>query len=100
MAMMSGIPMMFGCAKLYGPPPPDVCGKVLDSVSGQGIPEVLVQGPNGDSLTMTDENGRFHLMTDTCKDLTFSKDGYQSKDTTMYPDLMEIEIKLEKQSEE
>ena len=96
-AMFSGIPaltMMCDCAKLYGPPadvlygPPtdyQVFGKVLDKESKQPISDVLVQGENGDSVASTNENGEFEVWSMECKDLVFSKDGYQSKDTTLCP---------------
>ena len=98
MAMFSGIPalsMMCDCAKLYGPPvdvlygPPtdyQIFGKVLDKESNQPISGVLVQDENGDSLTSTDDNGSYELLNvQNCKDLIFSKDGYQTKDTTLCP---------------
>ena len=96
-AMFTGIPaltMMCDCAKLYGPPvevlygPPadyQVFGKVLDKESNQPVSDVLVQGENGDSVTSTNENGEFEVWSAECKDLVFSKDGYQSKDTTLCP---------------
>ena len=45
LALLSGIPMMFGCAKLYGPPPPD-------NVVGD---EVLIQGEKDDPVTTMGE---------------------------------------------
>ena len=98
MAMFSGIPalsMMCDCAKLYGPPvdvlygPPtdyQIFGKVLDKESNQPISGVLVQDEDGDSLTSTDDNGSYELLNvQHCKDLTFIKEGYQTKDTTLCP---------------
>ena len=111
MAMFSGIPaltMMCDCAKLYGPPvevlygPPadyQVFGKVLDKESNQPVSDVLVQGENGDSVASTNENGEFELWSTECKDLVFSKDGYQSKDTTLCP-AEERLVFMQKQSEE
>ena len=45
-AMSLGIPMMFGCAKLYGPPPPD---------------EVIIQDEKVDSLAITRAYGESQL---------------------------------------
>ncbi len=91
MAMFSGIPslmMMFSCGEhecLYGPPSDVISGVVLER-EYQPIPRVLVQDENGDSLTSTDDNGFYELLNvENCKELTFSKDGYQSKDTTLCP---------------
>ena len=58
-AMSLGIPMMFGCAKLYGPPPPpeEVYGTGRDSESDS--PEVVVQGGMGDTLAMSVVYGEF-----------------------------------------
>ena len=100
-AIFTGIPaltMMCDCAKLYGPPtevlygPPtdyQVFGKVLDKESNQPVPDVLVQG----------ENGEFEVQSTECKDLVFRKEGYQSKDTTLCP-AEERLVFMQKQSEE
>lgn len=58
-AMSLGIPMMFGCAKLYGPPPPpeEVYGTARDSETDS--PEVIVQDKLGDTLTMSVVYGKF-----------------------------------------
>lgn len=88
MAMLSGIPaltMMFACMKKYGSPNDVIWGLVLEK-EHQPIPEVLIQDENGDSLTSTDEYGSYELLNvQSCKDLTFSKVGYYSKDTTLCP---------------
>jgi hypothetical protein len=57
--MSLGIPMMFGCAKLYGPPPPpeEVYGTARDSETDS--PEVVVQDGNGDTLAMSVVYGKF-----------------------------------------
>lgn len=111
MAMFSGIPalsMMCDCAKLYGPPvdvlygPPtdyQIFGKVLDKESNQPISDVIVQVENGDTEATTNENGEFELMSTDCKDLVFSKDGYQSKDTTLCP-VEERRVFMQKKPEE
>ena len=58
-AMSLGIPMMFGCAKLYGPPPPpeEVYGTVRDSETDS--PEVIVQDGMGDTLAISVVFGEF-----------------------------------------
>ena len=58
-AMSLGIPMMFGCAKLYGPPPPpeEVYGTVRESETDS--PEVIVQDKMGDTLAMSVVYGEF-----------------------------------------
>ena len=105
-AMFLGIPSLttfFACCEhecLYGPPSDVIWGVVLEK-DYQPISRVLVQDENGDSLTSTDDNGSYELLNvQNCKDLIFSKDGYQTKDTTLcttgYPRM----IYLEKQSEE
>ena len=111
LAMFTGIPalsMMCDCAKVYGPPvevlygPPtdyQVFGKVLDKESKQPITDVLVQDENGDSVASTNENGEFEVWSMECEDLVFSKDGYQSKDTTLCP-AEERLVFMQKQSEE
>ena len=58
-AMSLGIPMMFGCAKLYGPPPPpeEVYGTARDGETDS--PEVVVQDRMGDTLVMSVVYGKF-----------------------------------------
>jgi hypothetical protein len=112
MAVLSGIPaltMMCDCAKLYGPPPIEVLygppsdfmvfGTVLDKENNQPISDVIVQGENGDTVASTNEDGTFELGAVNCQDLVFSKDGYQSKDTTLCP-AEERLVFMQKQSEE
>ena len=91
MAMLSGIPaltMVSACGEqecLYGPPSDVIWGAVLEK-EHQPISGVLVQDENGDSLTSTDDNGSYELLNvRNCKELIFSKEGYQSKDTTLCP---------------
>lgn len=113
MAMLSGIPaltMVFGCEneKLYGPPvevlygPPSdymIMGEVHDKENDRPLPAVLIQDENGDTMASTSENGEFLLMTNTCTDLVFSKDGYIAKDTTLCPSEGNL-VYLQKHAEE
>ena len=88
MAMLSGIPaltVMFACMKKYGSPNDVIWGAVLDQETAQPVPEVIVQDENSHPMDTTDERGQFQLTTWDCVDLTFSKEGYQSKDTTLCP---------------
>ena len=99
-AMLSGIPaltMMFACMKKYGAPNDVIWGAVFDKETDQPIPEVIVQDENSHPMDTTDEYGQFQLTTRDCVDLTFSKEGYQMKDTTLCPSF-ENQIFLEKQS--
>ena len=87
-AMFSGIPaltMMFACMKKYGAPNDVIWGAVFDKETDQPIPEVIIQDENSQPMDTTDEYGQFQLITRDCMDLTFSKEGYHSKDTTLCP---------------
>jgi len=59
----------------YGSPPPETRGRVLDAISGRGIPGVLVTGNR--LRTTTDSNGDFQLAT-IQPYVTFERDGYKS----------------------
>ena len=90
-AMLSGIPAlttMFACDEhecLYGPPSDVIWGVVMGK-EYHPISGVLVQDENGDSLTLTNDSGFYELLNvQDCMDLTFSKEGYQTKDTTLCP---------------
>ena len=87
-AMLSGIPaltMMFACMEKYGAPNDVIWGAVLDQETDQLIPEVIIQDEDGHPMDTTGEYGQFELTTSECVDLTFSKEGYHSKDTTLCP---------------
>ena len=102
MAVLSGIPaltMMCDCAKLYGPPSDVIWGAVLDQETNQPIPEVIIQDENSHPMDTTDELGQFELTTRECVDLTFSKEGYHSKDTTLCPSLG-VTVFMKRETEE
>ena len=102
-AMLSGIPtltMMFACCCKYGMPNDWIYGVVVDEETYGVIPEVFFES-EGNVLTVTDEFGEFRLVTESCINLEFSKEGYQAKDTMICtPQHVPITIKLQKQSEE
>lgn len=90
-AMLSGVPaltMVSACGEhecLYGPPSDVIWGSVLDK-EYHPIPGVLIQNENGDSLTSTNDDGFYELLdVQNCKELIFSKEEYQTKDTTLCP---------------
>lgn len=101
-AMFSGIPaltMMFACMKKYGAPSDVIWGAVFDKETDQPIPEVIIQDENSQPMDTTDEYGQFQLITRDCMDLTFSKEGYHSKDTTLCPSLS-VTVFMKKATEE
>ena len=101
-AMLSGIPaltMMFACMKKYGAPNDVIWGAVLDQETEQPIPEVIVKDVNSHPLDTTDGYGQFELTTMECLDLTFSKEGYHSKDTTLCPSLG-VTVFMKRETEE
>lgn len=107
-AMFSGIPifgLLFSCCckygtnVMYGVPYPDcINGLVMDKATQEGLPNVSVQAADGSISVYTDEVGRFILDKNDCTDLIFSKEDYQSKDTTLCPDLQNV-VELQKQSD-
>ena len=62
-----------------------IWGVVLDQETDQPIPEVIIQDENSHPMDTTGEYGQFELTARDCVDLTFSKEGYHSKDTTLCP---------------
>ena len=105
-AMLSGIPaltMLFACGEhecLYGPPSDVIWGSVLEKGTERPIPEVVIKDENSLPLDTTDEYGQFELTARDCEDFTFSKEGYQSKDTMLCPAVHSRMIYLEKLPEE
>ena len=106
-AMLSGIPaltMMFACCCKYGMPDNLMSGYVYDNVyddsSEPAIQNVSVQLKDGSTVATTDEYGYFYFTSGNCEDLCFSKEGYQSKDTTLCPDNYHHIILMEKLPEE
>ena len=102
MAMLSGIPilaMMFATCKKYGVPDDmRIWGQVRDNETKNPIAGVKIETENHDQIS-TNEYGSFNLYSSNCQNLIFSKDGYQSKDTTLCPNT-DTRIFLQKQPEE
>ena len=103
-AMFSGIPaltMIFACCCKYGmPEDEDVFGVVVDKETHGGVPEVSIRLEDETTVITTNEYGEFRLGSGNCEDLTFSKEGYQSKDTTLCPAVHSMMIYLERLPEE
>ena len=100
--MFSGIPaltMIFACCCKYGMPE-DVFGVVVDKETHGAIPEVSIRLEDETTVITTDEYGEFRLGRGNCENLTFSKEGYRSKDTTLCPAVHSRMIYLEKLPEE
>ena len=100
--MFSGIPvlaMMFACCKKYGAPDDmQIWGHVLDKKTYEPIEDVDIQC-HGNFHLHTMAAGDFELLDDECTDQYLTKEGYQSKDTTLCPGI-DHKIYLEKLTEE
>ena len=99
-AMFSGIPaltMIFACCCKYGmPEDEDVFGVVVDKETHGAIPGVSIRLEVQTTVVTTDEYGEFYLGSGNCENLTFSKEDYLSKDTTLCPAVHSRMIYLEK----
>ena len=87
-AMLSSIPilaMMFATCKKYGVPDDKrIWGRVLDKETNEPIEDVDIQC-HGNYHLRTMAAGEFEWLDNECTDLYLTKEGYQSKDTTLCP---------------
>ena len=100
----TGIPffsMLLSSCQKYGVPDDlhHIHGTVVEQDSEEPIDSVIVQGPNG-NYERTFNGGYFGIRytdKDGCATFNFSKEGYQTLDTTLCETAEAVEIKLKKQ---